>query len=213
MPITVLLADDHVVVRQGLRMLLSARDDITIVGEAGDGIEAVQLAQDLRPDVVLMDVAMPILDGIAATRQMHTLNLPCVVLMLTSSVQSHQIQESIRAGAVGYVLKATRAQELIEAIQRAARGQRAIDPLAADALLSGMAQQDEVADLTPREREVLRLVALGQSNGQIADELTISEATVRSHVANLLSKLNLRDRAHITIFALKRGLVTLDEVE
>jgi|688.fasta_scaffold634958_1 NarL family two-component system response regulator LiaR len=212
MPIKLLLVDDHIVVRQGLRMLLAAHDTIEIVGEADDGVQAVRLAEQLLPDVILMDLLLPRLDGIEATRQIQARTPSCAVLMLTSNVQPQQIQAAIRAGAVGYVLKATRAQELIDAIQRAARGQRVLDPIAADALLSGLAHQDELNELTPREHEVLRLLAQGVSNAQIANALTISEATVRTHIANVLSKLNLRDRAHATIYALKRGLISLDEV-
>ena len=212
MPIKLLLVDDHIVVRQGLRMLLAAHDTIEIVGEADDGVQAVRLAEQLLPDVILMDLLLPRLDGIEATRQIQARTPSCAVLMLTSNVQPQQIQAAIRAGAVGYVLKATRAQELIDAIQRAARGQRVLDPIAADALLSGLAHQDELNELTPREHEVLRLLAQGVNNAQIANALTISEATVRTHIANVLSKLNLRDRAHATIYALKRGLISLDEV-
>jgi NarL family two-component system response regulator LiaR len=193
-------------------MLLAAHDTIEIVGEADDGVQAVRLAEQLLPDVILMDLLLPRLDGIEATRQIQARTPSCAVLMLTSNVQPQQIQAAIRAGAVGYVLKATRAQELIDAIQRAARGQRVLDPIAADALLSGLAHQDELNELTPREHEVLRLLAQGVSNAQIANALTISEATVRTHIANVLSKLNLRDRAHVTIYALKRGLISLDEV-
>lgn len=210
--IRLLLVDDHVVVRQGLRMLLSARDDIEIVGEAGDGPQAVEMVKALKPNVVLMDLILPVFDGIEATRQIRALHLKTSVLMLTSTFHPHQIQEAIRAGAIGYVLKVTRAQDLIDAIHRAAKGQRVIDPIAADALLDEMGQGD-LADLTPRELEVLREVALGHNNTQVAERLDISEATVRSHIANLMSKLNLRDRAHVTVFALKRGLVTLEEVE
>jgi DNA-binding NarL/FixJ family response regulator len=211
--ITLALIDDHAVVRQGLRMLLAARDDIEIVGEGADGTEGVQIAQRLRPDVILMDLMLPTLSGIEATRQIRALGLPCAVIMLTSIVQPHQIQEAIRAGAAGYVLKATHARELIEAIHRAASGQRALDPIAADALLNSLSQPDQLDDLTIREREVLRAMALGRNNTQIASTLSISEATVRSHIANILSKLNLRDRTHATVFALKRGLISLDEVD
>ncbi|MCU0494992.1 MAG: response regulator transcription factor [Chloroflexaceae bacterium] len=213
MSISLLLVDDHAVVRQGLRMLLAARDDMVIVGEAERGDEAVELARTLRPSVVLMDMLLPGLDGIEATRQIKAAGLPCAVLMLTSSVQPQQIQAAIRAGALGYLVKAAHAHEVIAAIRRAAAGQRVLDPLAAETLMSDMASPDDLDDLTPREREVLRALALGRSNAQIANALTISEATVRSHVANLLGKLNLRDRAHATIFALKRGLVTLEEIE
>ena len=213
MPITLLLVDDHTVVRQGLRMLLAARDDIEIVGEADDGPEGVRLAGELHPNVVLMDVLLPTMSGIEATRQIRALALPCAVVMLTSSVQPQQIQAAIRVGAAGYVLKATQANELIIAIQRAAAGQRALDPIAADALLAGLAAENDLDELTPREHEVLRTVALGRNNARIAIDLQISEATVRSHIANVMNKLNLRDRAHATVFALKRGIVSLDDVD
>jgi two-component system, NarL family, response regulator LiaR len=213
MAITLLLVDDHIVVRQGLRMLLSARDDIQIVGEANDGSQALALIKAVQPNVVLMDIQLPDMDGIEVTRRVRDLHLPCVILMLTSTVQPQFIQAAMRAGAIGYVLKTAHAHELIEAILRAAQGQRALDAMAADALLSSFAHTDYLAELTPREQEVLRLLALGQSNVELATTLTISEATVRSHVANVFSKLNLRDRAHATVFALKHGLVALDDIK
>ncbi|MDQ3250643.1 MAG: response regulator transcription factor, partial [Chloroflexota bacterium] len=186
--------------------------EIEIVGEADDGVQAVRLAQELLPTVVLMDLLLPTLDGIEATRQIRACGLTCAVLMLTSSVQPTQIQAAIRAGAAGYVLKTTRGPALIDAIGRAARGLRVLDPIAADALLGSLAQPDALAELTPREHQVLSTLALGHSNAGIADLLMISEATVRTHIANVFSKLNLRDRTHATIFALKRGLVSLDEM-
>ncbi len=213
MSIRVLLVDDHAVVRQGLMMLLSASEDITVVGEAEDGKQALELVKKLRPDIVLMDLVMPVMDGIEATKQIRALGFPCAVLMLTSMVQPQQIQDAIRAGASGYVLKVTKAQDIIDSIYRVAKGQRAIDPIAADVLLTDIAQQGELIDLTPRELEVLREVALGLNNSQIAERLAIGEATVRTHIANVLSKLNLRDRTHATVFALKRGFVSLDELE
>lgn len=213
MAITILLVDDHAVVRQGLRMLLETRSDITIVGEANDGAEAVQLAKELQPNVILMDLVLPTVSGIEALRQIRAQQLPCTVLMLTSMVQANHIREAIRAGAAGYVLKATHAQALIDAIHSAANGQRVLDPIAADALMGGMTQDNALDDLTAREREVLRALALGHSNTEIAAALTISEATVRSHVTNLLTKLQLRDRIHATLFALKQGLVSLEEIE
>jgi len=211
--IKVLLVDDHVVVRQGFRMLLAVRDDIEIVGEASDGEEAVRYTQAYAPDVVIMDILLPKLNGIEATRQICALALSCAVLILTSNVDGQQIRDAIRAGARGYILKTTRAQELIAAIHRVASGQRALDPIAADALMGSLARRDELEDLTPREHDILRELAFGRSNAQIAQNCVISEATVRSHIANILSKLNLRDRTHATVFALKHGLVTLDDVE
>jgi two-component system, NarL family, response regulator LiaR len=208
----ILLVDDHVIVRQGLHILLSSRADMTIVGEASNGIEAVQLAQSLQPDVILMDVVLPGMDGIAAVRRIRELGVPCAILMLTSSVQPHQIQAAIRAGAVGYVLKATHAQALVHAIQRASRGQRTLDPLAADALMDGMAQGDGLDELTPREQEILRALARGLNNAAIGEQLFITEATVRSHTASLLAKLGLRDRTQAMVFALKRGLIELDDI-
>ncbi|MBC8162756.1 MAG: response regulator transcription factor [Roseiflexaceae bacterium] len=212
MPITLLLVDDHVVVRQGLRMLLAARDDIVIVGEADDGAEAVRRARELQPNVILMDLLLPTMSGIEATRQIRTQQLPCTVIMLTSTVQSTHIQDAIRAGAAGYVLKTTNAQALIDAIHRAARGQRVLDPIAVDALMDGMTRSDALEELTAREHEVLRVLALGRSNAEIATSFSISEATVRSHVTNLLNKLGLRDRIHATLFALKRGIISLDDI-
>lgn len=212
-PIRVLLADDHAVVRQGLTMLLGGRDNMRVVGEAADGAAALELATELVPDVVLMDLIMPVMDGLESTRQLRARGLRCAILVLSSVVQAYQIQEAVRAGASGYLLKTSRADELIDAVHRVARGLRVVDAIAADVLLGDIAQLGELGDLTPREHEILREVASGRPNNQIAQRLNISEATVRSHVANLLSKLNLRDRAHATIFALKRGLVSLDEID
>ena len=212
MKIKVLLVDDHVVVRQGFQMLLATHEDIEIVGEASNGEEAVYYARELAPDVVIMDILLPKLDGIEATRQICASGLPCYILMLTSTIDVQQIREAIRAGAHGYVLKTIRAQDLIDAIQRVASGQRVLDPIATDAIMSNMAQHNILEDLTPREHDILRILALGYNNTQIAKELVISEATVRSHIANISSKLNLRDRTHAAIFALKHGIVSLDEI-
>lgn len=211
-PIRILLADDHAVVRQGLTMLLTGRDDMRVVGEAADGAAALELATELRPDVVLMDLIMPVMDGLEATRQLRGRGLACAVLMLSSATQARGIQEAVRAGASGYLLKTVQAADLVDAVRRVAAGLRVIDPVAADMLLGDLARQGELDDLTPRETEILREVALGHPSADIARRLGISEATVRSHVANLLSKLNLQGRTQATVFALRRGLVSLDEI-
>lgn len=194
-------------------MLLARQENIEVIGEGGDGAEAVRLAQEHVPDVILLDLLLPDMNGIDVIRQIKTLGLPCAIVILTSSVQPFQIHEAVQAGACGYVVKAIRASELIDAIRRAAMGLRTLGPLAADALMDSLTWKDQLTELTPRELDVLRALACGQSNAKIAQSLGISEATVRSHIANVLSKLHLRDRSQVVSFALKRGLVSLDEIE
>ncbi len=209
--ISVLIVDDHAVVRQGLRTFLELHDDINIAGEAVNGRAAVEIVKQLRPDVVLMDLVMPELDGIAATREITALGLPVRVIALTSFIQDEMIIPAIQAGACSYLLKDVAPNDLVEAIRAARRGEVRLHPDAARKLMSQVAkppvQPTGVDELTAREREVLTLIARGHSNREIADNLVISEKTVKTHVSSLLGKLHQADRTQLAIFALKNKLV------
>jgi two-component system, NarL family, response regulator LiaR len=211
--IKVLIVDDHQVVRQGLRTFLELHDDIEVVGEAGDGLEGVEKARQLAPDVVLMDLVMPHLDGIAATRQVKALGGATRVIALTSFTEDDKVFPAIQAGASSYLLKDVSPDELVEAIRAVHRGEARLHPNIARKLMEQVVQQDQpktdplARDLTDRERQVIRLVAQGCSNQAIAQELFISEKTVKTHVSNILGKLHLEDRTQLAIFAIKNGLV------
>ncbi len=214
--ISVLIADDHTLFRHGLRRLLGDYDDLTVVGEAADGTEAVALVKRLRPHVVLMDVQMPGLPGPEATRQIRSAHPKTQVIMLTVSDRDEDLFESVKAGARGYLLKNVETAELIEAIRRVHAGEAVIAPALAVRLLEefgALAQQappppqPSPQALTEREIEVLRLVAQGLGNKEIADRLHLSEHTVKSHLRNILDKLHLRSRAHAAAYAVRAGLV------
>jgi DNA-binding NarL/FixJ family response regulator len=210
----VLIADDDELMRAGLAELLSGEADIEIVGQARTGREAVERARRLNPEVVLMDVRMPDLDGIAATAELSGAVPDARVVILTTFEQDDYIFGALRAGASGFLLKRTRPEELIAAVHTVAAGESLLSPSVTSRVIERMAQQPtpEVADqakldeLTKREREVLKLVAGGFSNREIAAELVIEEATVRSHVRRILMKLGLRDRVQIVIFAYETGV-------
>jgi NarL family two-component system response regulator LiaR len=216
-PIRVLIVDDHQVVRQGLRTFLDLQDDITVVGEADNGLAAVELAGRLSPNVVLMDIVMPELDGIAATRRIKELDRAIGVIALTSFAGDDQVLPALEAGASSYLLKDVTPAELIEAIRAVHRGEARLHPDALrkvmEAAVSGRpgeASAEPAApaeDLTERELEVVALVARGRSNREIADQFVISEKTVKTHIGHVLAKLGLRDRTQIAIYALKHGLV------
>ena len=214
--IRVLIADDHQVVRQGLRTFLELHDDIQVVGEAGDGLVAVEMAQQLHPDVILMDLVMPRLDGISATRQVKSSAVDIKVIALTSFTEDDKIFPAIQAGASSYLLKDISPDNLVEAIRAAYHGEARLHPEIARRLMQQVSQQtslpreSQVDDITEREREVVRLVAQGRSNHDIAQELVISEKTVKTHISNILSKLNLQDRTQLAIYAIKKGLVDSD---
>jgi NarL family two-component system response regulator LiaR len=215
-PIRVLIVDDHKIVRKGLRALLSTEKDIQVVGEAEDGVAAISRVAALHPDVVLMDLVMPAMDGIEATRQI-TLQWPNVrVLVLTSFAADDKVFPAIKAGALGYLMKDTDPRELVNAIHQVQRGEPSLEPAIARKVLlelSSPSQAKPTTDpLTVRELEVLRLVSQGMSNREIADKLVVAEWTVRTHVSNILSKLHLASRTQAALYALKTGLASLDDV-
>ncbi|HEY8599792.1 MAG TPA: response regulator transcription factor [Thermomicrobiales bacterium] len=207
----VMLVDDHAVVRQGLRTFLDLQDDITVVGEAKDGVEALHVVQELEPDVVLMDLVMPRMDGIETVRRMKALRPHIQIIVLTSFGDDQKVFAAIRAGATGFLLKDVSPQDLAAAIHAARRGEASLAPGIATKLLQEIAIGSNPAaeehTLTEREYAVLALIAQGRSNKQISEELTISEKTVKTHVSNILTKLHLEDRTQAAIYALKEGLV------
>ena len=214
--IRVLIADDHPLVRQGLRSYLDTIDDIDVVGEAVDGDEAVVLASDLEPDVVVMDLAMPNVDGIEATRRITQANASIRVIALTSFATDDKVFPAIQAGAAGYLLKETEPSELAEAIRKVHRGEPILHPSVAARLMREVAAGEPRAhrtDLTARELEVLRLIAAGRSNKEIARDLSVAEKTVKTHVSNVLSKLGVADRTQAALYAVQHGLAEPPPVE
>src|SRR5947209_19509045 len=208
MVIRIVLADDHSVVRQGLRMFLGLDPELEVVGEAADGAEAVRLAQQLRPDVVVMDLLMPVMDGITATAIIRGELPDTEVLALTSVLEDASVVGAVRAGAIGYLLKDTDADALCRAIKAAAAGQVQLTPQAAARLMQVVSAPDSPEELTERETEVLRLLAQGQANKQIAHALHIAEKTVKVHVSNILGKLGVQSRTQATLYAIRIGLVS-----
>jgi NarL family two-component system response regulator LiaR len=207
--ISVLIVDDHPVVRQGLRTFLSTQDDLEIVGEAADGEEAVARIKDSVPDVVLMDLVLPGIDGIEATRQAREVSPSTKVIVLTSFADDEKVFPAIKAGAAGYLLKDVEPPQLAEAIRSVQRGEALLHPTVAAKLMQEVSAGERRApggDLTDRELEVLRLIARGMSNREIAGELTVSEKTVKTHVSNILAKLHLADRTQAALYAVRRGL-------
>jgi two-component system, NarL family, response regulator LiaR len=207
-PIRVLIVDDHEVVREGLRNFLELQDGMEIAGEAGDGEEGVALASDLRPDVVLMDLVMPKLDGVSAMRALRERAPGTRVIVLTSFLDDEHLLPAMRAGAAGYLLKNVQPQELARAIRAADAGEALIDPAVAARLVEALAegeQDDGYERLTPREREVLNLIGRGFSNKRIALELGVAEKTAKTHVSNLLWKLGLADRTQAALYASRVG--------
>ena len=211
--IRVLIVDDHPIVRQGLRYMLEQRSDIEVVGEGSDGEQTLPLVTDLLPDVVLLDLLMPKMDGITVVREIKRLAPNTQIIILTSYYEDDQIFNAIKAGALSYLLKESSTLERVEAIRAAARGESKLHPRVAARLLRELRQQEQspLKDLTPRELEVLTRIAYGRSNQEIAHELVISEPTVRMHVANILSKLHLADRTQAAIYALQNKLVPLKD--
>jgi two-component system, NarL family, response regulator LiaR len=209
--IRVLIVDDHAVVREGLRTFLELQEGIAVVGEAGDGEEAIRAAERLRPDVILMDLVMPRLDGVGAMRELRRRASPSRVIVLTSFADDERLLPAIQAGAAGYLLKNVQPQELARAVRAAHAGEALLDTTVAARLVEAISQPpgEAVHDhLTAREREVLALIVRGLSNKRIALELGVSEKTVKTHVGHVLAKLGVSDRTQAALHAVRAGLVT-----
>lgn len=208
--IRVLIVDDHPIVREGLRTLLSDVADLIVVGAATTGAEAVRLAQALRPDVVLMDLVMPELDGIQATAQVRAISPASQVLVLTSFVDDGRVSKAIQAGAIGYLLKDVLKPDLLEAIRAAARGQPTLHPIAQRSLMRQVVMptsRSRLDQLTERELDVLRLIGSGRSNREIAGTLHLTEGTIKGYVSTILAKLDVADRTQAALYAVRHGLV------
>ncbi|GBF05107.1 LuxR family transcriptional regulator [Deinococcus aerius] len=210
-PVRVLLVDDHAVVRQGLRLFLGLDPQIEVVGEAANGEEALAEADRLSPDVVVMDLMMPVMDGIQATRLLRRSHPDIEVIALTSTLEEHKVNGAIDAGAMGYMLKDASSDTLADAIHAAARGEVRLHPEAARRLVRDFRTPEMRETLTPKEVIVLQLIARGYSNRDIALDQGVTEATVKTHVSRLLSKLGLESRTQAALYALRHGLASLGE--
>ncbi len=216
--INVLIVDDHQVVRQGLRSYLDMYEDIQVVGEAGNGREAIELAAQLRPDVILMDLVMPVMDGITATERIKSLGITSQVLALTSFDEDDKVFPAIQAGASSYLLKDISTEALVEAIRAAKLGEARLHPRVMRKLMDQVSQRPpkkkpiDGPQLTEREVEVIRLVTQGKSNREIAEALVITEKTAKAHVSNILGKLGVEDRTQMAVYAIKNNLVDPNEV-
>jgi NarL family two-component system response regulator LiaR len=215
--IKVLVVDDQNIVRKGIRALLEQVDGINVIGEASNGEEAVEQAKRLAPDVILMDLMMPKMDGIEAIREIKARQSSAKIIALTSFVTEDKVFPAIKAGAMGYLLKDSEPEDLITAIRKVNRGEPSLHPVVAKMVLEEISQPVKQPltpePLTEREVDIVRLVAQGLSNRQIAEQLVIGEATVRTHVGNVLNKLHLANRVQATLYALKEGITSLDEID
>jgi NarL family two-component system response regulator LiaR len=213
--IRVLIVDDHAIVRRGIRALLATEEGIEVAGEAQDGQEALERIRALRPDVILLDLLMPTMDGIEVTRRVIAEDPQARILVLTSFAADDKVFPAIKAGASGYLLKDTGPRELVRAIRQVHRGESSLSPAIARKVLQELSRPSDrpltPEPLTEREVEVLQVVARGKSNQEIAEELVISEATVRTHVSNILGKLHLASRTQAALYALREGLASLDD--
>ena len=215
--IRVLIIDDHNVVLDGLIALLSAEPGMEVVGSGNDGIEAVEMARKLNPDVILLDLVMPRMDGVEAINAIRENDPEARILVLTSFAENHQVFSAIKSGATGYLMKSTSSEELIQAIRDTYRNKPALQPEIARKLMQDIQNQDgqivQAPSLTEREIEILQQVALGKTNQEIADELVLSERTVRTHITNILAKLQLTNRTQAALFALREGIAHMRYVK
>jgi len=211
--IRILIADDHQLVRQGLLAMLSVKPGIEVIGQAENGAKAVELANSLKPDIILMDLLMPEKNGIEATREIKTFNPDARILIITSFAEDENIYQAIKAGALGYLLKDSSPQELMQAIHDVCNGRMSLHPNIALKLIEELNRPSEIPiiddPLTEREVEVLKLVAKGRSNQEIAEKLVVSERTIGAHVSNILSKLHLANRTQAALYALRKGFTDL----
>ncbi len=211
-PIRILLVDDHEIVRQGVRAFFDAQEGFEVIGEAGSGAAAVKLVEEFVPDVVLMDLIMPGMDGVEATRLVRNISPRTAIVVLTSYHEDEHIFPALQAGALSYILKDVKMDELADAVTKAAKGEATLAPRVASRVIqelhgSGNVGYNLATDLTKREMEILKLIAQGMSNSEIAGELVISEYTVKGHVSNILSKLHLADRTQAAVFAWREGFM------
>jgi DNA-binding NarL/FixJ family response regulator len=208
--IKILLVDDHAVVRQGLRMFLALDPELQIIGEATNGAEAMEMSKQLKPNIILMDLLMPVMDGLTAIQKIKKAQPDVEIIALTSVIEDDRVYAAIQNGAMGYLMKDTQANELVQRIKAANRGEVQLGPEAARRLIREVRSPESPEKLTDRELEVLKLIAKGMSNKDIALRLVVSEKTVKTHVSNLLTKLSLPSRTQAALYALKEGLATLD---
>ena len=213
-PIRILIADDHAMVREGIRSFLQVNPDMEVVGEAADGVEAVEQALTLQPDIILLDIMMPRLDGIGAIKQLKEEGCPARILVITSFAEDDQVFPAIKAGALGYILKDSTPQELIQAVRDVNRGEPCLDSSVARKLLGELSREPDLPPtedpLTERELEVLKLIAQGHSNREIGEQLYLTEGTVSKHASNILHKLHLANRTQAALYALRKGIADLD---
>ena len=212
--IRILIADDHAMVREGIRSFIQVNPDLEVVGEAADGVDAVEQALALQPDVILLDIMMPRLDGIGAIKQLKEAGSPARILVITSFAEDHQVFPAIKAGAQGYLLKDSTPHELSQAIRDVYRGEPCLDPTVARKLMDELSREPDLPPteepLTERELEVLKLIAQGYSNREIGEQICLSERTVGKYASNILDKLHLANRTQAALYALREGIADLD---